>query len=109
MFVNMEIQQVHIPEEALEALCKKWQIVELAIFGSALGDNFRADSDLDVLVEFEEKAAISLFDHIKIKEELEDIIGREVDLVTRRSVEDSYNWIRRKSILDSARTVYEAG
>ena len=105
----MTIQQIHIPDEALSALCTRWQIDKLAIFGSAVGNEFTGESDLDFLVDFQEHAEISLFDHLKIIEELEALVGREVDLLTRRSVENSYNWIRRDSILNTARTVYAAG
>ena len=58
----MTIQHIHIPDDALSALCSKWQISKLAIFGSALGDNFSEESDVDFLVDFEEQAEISLFD-----------------------------------------------
>ena len=105
----MTIHHLHIPDEALSALCRKWQIHRLAIFGSALGEEFSAESDIDFLVDFKEHAEISLFDHLKIVEELQTLIGREVDLITRHSVENSFNWIRRNSILNTARTVYAAG
>ncbi|MFH1137951.1 MAG: nucleotidyltransferase family protein [Pseudomonadota bacterium] len=78
---------------------------ELSLFGSALREDFRPDSDIDLLVSFAPDSAWSLLDHARMEQELSDILVRKVDLVTRRAVEGSGNWIRRKSILDSARRV----
>ncbi len=98
-----------LSDEQLEAFCRKWKISELALFGSALRPGFSPQSDLDLLATFAPDAGWSLLDHIRMEDELERISGRKVDLVTRRGVEESENWIRRKSILDSARVVYSRG
>jgi predicted nucleotidyltransferase len=98
-----------LPKEALAAFCRRWKVRELALFGSILRDDFGPDSDVDLLVSFEPSADWSLFDHVKMEQELEALFGREVDLVSRRALERSENWIRRKEILDSAETVYAAG
>jgi len=95
--------------DELESFCQRWQIRELDVFGSALGDNFDEESDLDLLVSFEAEAEWSLLDHNRMETELEALIGREMDLVTRRSVERSQNWIRRSAILESAEPLYAAG
>lgn len=100
--------QVSIRKDQLTAFCKRWQITELALFGSVLRDDFGPESDVDVLVEFEEGARHTLFDLDDMELELEEIFGREVDLVSRRGVEASRNYIRRKAILDSAETIYAA-
>ncbi len=63
---------------------------------------------MDVLVVFAPEASWSLFDHVAMEEELSGILGRKVDLVSRRAIERSSNWIRRKAILESARTYYAA-
>ena len=102
----MESLSVDLPREALEAFCRKWKISELAVFGSALREDFRADSDVDFLVRFADGSRWSLWDVIAAEEELAQTLGRKVDLVERSTVEQSENWIRRKSILGSARTVY---
>ncbi|MCF7809790.1 nucleotidyltransferase domain-containing protein [bacterium] len=100
--------KIPIKHEKIVEFCKKWKIVELSFFGSVLRDDFNDDSDVDVLVTFASDARWSLFDHNKIEDELTSIIGRRVDLMTRRSIEDSPNWIRRKSILESAESYYAA-
>lgn len=92
----------------LEAFFRRWKIVEVALFGSALRDDFRDDSDLDLLVEFAPEATWSLIDHIRMEDELSEILGRQVDLVTRYAVESSHNPFRKKEILKTARTLYAA-
>lgn len=72
------------------------------MFGSALREDFRPDSDLDLLVRFTPGADWSLLDHVAMEEELSGIVGRKVDLVSRRAIERSSNWICRKAILESA-------
>jgi predicted nucleotidyltransferase len=88
--------------------CQKWGITELAVFGSALRPDFGPASDVDVLVTFAPDSHPSLFDLVQMKEELEAILGREVDLVSRRGLESSRNYIRREAILGSAQVLYAA-
>ena len=95
-----------IPPETLRDFCRRWQIVELALFGSVLRDDFGPDSDVDVLVSFAEGARHSLFELDDMESELKEIFGREVDLVTRRGIESSPNYLRRNAILGSAETIY---
>jgi predicted nucleotidyltransferase len=102
-------QGIAITEEALSEFCRRWKIARLWAFGSVLRDDFRPDSDIDLLVEFQPDAEWSLFDHAGMEIELEELFGRRVDLVSRKGVEQSKNWIRRKSILESAKVVYVAG
>jgi predicted nucleotidyltransferase len=97
---------VHIPERELAEFCQKWQVRELALFGSVLRDDFGPQSDIDMLARFDARASLSLFDLVEAESELEQIFGRPVDLLERGSVERSQNWIRRRRILDSARTIY---
>jgi hypothetical protein len=98
----------HLPEEEIRAFCRRWQIAELAIFGSALRADFRPDSDVDFLARFAPKAEWSAFDHVRMERELGDLLHRQVDLVTRRAVEESASGRRREEILRSARLVYAA-
>jgi uncharacterized protein len=100
--------RVMIPGEAVTAFCQRWNITELALFGSVLRPDFKPDSDIDVLVSFSESARYSLFDLIHMEEELKKIFGRAVDLVDRRAIERSRNYIRRQEILSSAERVYAA-
>ena len=98
-----------LPREAIAAFCRRWKITELALFGSVLREDFGSDSDVDVLVTFAPEARWTLLDFVTMKDELEGMIGREVDLVTRAAVEQSANWIRKREILNTARSFYVAG
>lgn len=100
--------RIDIPEERIAEFCEKWQIQEFALFGSVLSDDFKPNSDLDVLVTFHENAKPTLFDVVRMENELIDLFGREVDLVSRRGLEFSRNYLRRNAILSSAETVYAA-
>ena len=91
--------------EQLARFCQRWRISELAFFGSVLRDDFRPDSDVDVLVTFAPDARWGLLDFVAMQDELSAILGRQVDLVSRRAVENSGNWIRREAILGSAERV----
>lgn len=98
--------RVSIPQEKIAAFCERWQVAKLALFGSALRDDFGPESDVDVLIGFDEAARHTLFDMDRMEEELGDIFGRDVDLVSWRAVERSHNYLRRKTILQSAELVY---
>jgi uncharacterized protein len=98
-----------MPHERIADFCRKWEITELSVFGSVLRDDFRPDSDIDVLVTFAPSARWSLLDLVGMEEELAAILGRKVDLVERASVEKSPNFIRRRYVLESVEPVYVAG
>jgi uncharacterized protein len=102
----MQEQTIMLPKRTLADFCRRWQITELALFGSALRQDFNAHSDLDVLVSFAPGADWSLFDHLQMQEELRIAAGRPVDLVSKRAIERSENWIRRREILESAQVIY---
>jgi len=104
----MKRRNIDIPKEKIAGFCKKWKIVELSLFGSVLRDDFRPDSDVDVLVTFGPGADWSLFDHVAMEEELSAIFGRKVDIVSRKAIERSENYIRRKAILETAHPYYVA-
>lgn len=99
---------ISVPDDRLEAFCRKWKIVELALFGSVLRDDFDAESDVDVLVTFEDDAPWSLWDIVHMGDDLEQLLGRKVDIAERSAIEQSENYIRRRRILESARTIYAA-
>jgi uncharacterized protein len=99
---------LQIPQERLADFCRRHRIRKLALFGSVLREDFRRDSDVDVLVEFEPGARVGLFRLAGMESELKEIFGREVDLVERPAIEKSRNYIRRREILNSAETVYAA-
>jgi uncharacterized protein len=100
------LERIGLDDKALADFCQRWSIVELDVFGSALRDDFKTDSDVDLLVTFAPRSAWSVFDLAQMQEELGKMIRRPVDLLTRRGVERSSNWIRRQAILDSAKQLY---
>ena len=100
--------QITIPREKLAAFCKENGIRRLAVFGSALRDDFGPDSDVDLLVEFEPDRIPGLMGLAGMEIELSEMFGRDIDLLTRDEVESSRNYIRRKSILESTEVVYGA-
>jgi len=100
---------IFIDAEAIAEFCRRWRITELAVFGSVLRDDFGPDSDLDVLASFADNADWSLLDHVQMEEELSELVGRKVDLVSRRGIEQSRNWIRKNAILSQAERIYAGG
>jgi len=100
--------RIEIPGEKIQEFCQRWKITEFSLFGSVLRDDFRADSDVDVLVTFSPDAHWRYYHILDMKDELKEIFGREVDLVEKRLVEKSDNYIRRKHILSNLETVYVA-
>ena len=96
----------NVPREQIAEFCRRWQIRELGLYGSALPNDFRPDSDIDVLVAFGEGTRWSLFDMVRMEDQLKDIFGRELGLVERRAVELNENYIRRRHILESVEPVY---
>ncbi|NJN92853.1 MAG: nucleotidyltransferase family protein [Anaerolineales bacterium] len=94
--------KVEIPQEQLTDFCHRYHVRELALFGSVLRDDFRPDSDIDVLVEFEPEARITLLTLSGMQIELAEILQRPVDLVLR----DSLKPLIRESVLSSAETIY---
>jgi len=100
--------QIHIPKEEIAEFCKKWEIRELHLFGSVLRKEYSSESDIDVLVTFDENAKHTLFDLVNMENELEEIFGRKVDIVSRRGIEYSRNYLRKNAILNSAEAVHAA-
>lgn len=97
---------IEIPRDQIEAFCHRWKITEFALFGSALREDFRPDSDIDVLVSFAEDVRWSLLHLVTMQQELEEIFGRAVDLVERQALRNPF---RRHSILTTKEVVYAAG
>ena len=97
---------IDIPQQELDDFCRKWKIREVSLFGSVLREDFGPRSDVDVMVAFEPGAVNSLLDMVDAELELAKVLGRPVDLLERSAVEHSENWIRRRRILGSARTIY---
>ena len=104
----MNYHGLQISREKVTEFCQRWKIIEFALFGSVLREDFRSDSDIDVLVTFAPGARWKVDDLLAMREELGAIFGRGVDLVEKRLVEASPNYIRRKHILSHAEPLYVA-
>ena len=97
-----------ITPEQLAEFCQRWQIVELALFGSILRDDFNANSDVDILVTFQPNHSWGL-EFIQMREQLSTLFNRPVDLITRQSIVNSHNLLRRQIVLNSAEVIYGKG
>jgi len=97
--------QIEVPMDKIKDFCRKWKIKEFALFGSVLREDFRPDSDIDVLVSFEEKVSWSLYDVVEMKDELKAIFGRDVDIVEKGAVRNPF---RRRSIMTNREVLYAA-
>lgn len=95
-----------VSPDDIAAFCKRWGVAALALFGSVLRSDFRDDSDIDVLLTFREGIRYTLFDLVRMSDELEALFGRPVDVLDRQAVEQSQNYLRRDSILSSAEVIY---
>ena len=94
---------IAIPPNALEAFCRKWRVRELSLFGSVLRDDFGPNSDVDVLVSFDDDAPWSLWDLIAMQDELAEMFGRPVDLVEKEGLRNPF---RRQQILETRQVIY---
>ncbi|MBW1863848.1 MAG: nucleotidyltransferase domain-containing protein [Deltaproteobacteria bacterium] len=97
-----------IPGSKVKAFCEKYDIKELSLFGSVLSDDFSEDSDIDILVTFSDNSHHTVFDLVRMEKELQEIFGYEIDLVSRRGLESSRNYIRKNAILNSTEAIYAA-
>lgn len=97
--------KIDVPMDKIKDFCRKWKITEFSLFGSVLRDDFRSDSDVDVMVSFGGNAGWDLFDWVDMIEELKGIFGREVDLVSKDGLRNPF---RRQRILTSREVLYAA-
>lgn len=106
MSISTESLKLTVSADKIEAFCRRWQIQEFSLFGSVLNERFRQDSDVDVLVSFAPQITYSFLQLTEMQDELEAIFGRPVDLIDKRAVQESPNYIRRREILGSAQVIY---
>ena len=99
----MRRKKFSLPRKKIAEFCKRWSITEFSVFGSVLRDDFRPDSDIDVLVSIDPKAHVGLFEIAQMKIELEDMFKRPVDLVEKEGLRNPY---RRNEILQTAQLIY---
>lgn len=100
----MNAAALEIPSEALGNLCRRFQVRELCLFGSALTENFSAESDVDFLVEFQPQAKIGLLALARMQRELSDLLHRRVDLVPKRGLKAGI----RAAVVGRAEVLYAA-
>jgi uncharacterized protein len=96
---------IAIDKKRIEDFCRRWKIAEFSLFGSVLRGDFGPDSDVDVLISFEPEIPWSLFDWMDMIEELEKILGREVDVVEKSGLRNPF---RRQAILSNRQVIYAA-
>lgn len=102
---DKQCMMLQIPNDKIKDFCRRWKVSELALFGSALREDFGPDSDVDVLISFTQDAHWSLFDWVDMIEELKTIFGREVDLVGKKAIRNPF---RRHAILSNMEIIYAA-
>jgi hypothetical protein len=100
----IQLGDMTIDEAALDSLCRSYRVRELSVFGSAARGEMRPDSDIDLLVEFQPGAEIDLVDHAGLMLDLSHLLGRSVDLVSKRGLKP----LIRESVLEQARLLYAA-
>ncbi len=99
------ITAITLPKEAIVNFCQRWKVEEFYLFGSVLRKDFNLNSDIDVMVQFDSDARWG-FEIVEMKQELEKIFKRKVDFMTKKSIEQSHNWIRKQEILKTAKLIY---
>ncbi len=97
--------RISIDHRRLGDLCRRWRITELALFGSVMRDDFRPESDVDVLLTFAPDAGWSLFEIVELQRLLEELFGRRVDVVEQNAIRNPY---RREAIMATRQVIYEA-
>ena len=93
-----------VPQPEIAEICRRYDVKELAVFGSAARGEMRPDSDIDLLVDFLPEARVSLLRHAAAERELTALLGRKVDLVSKRALKEAV----RDEVLPQARIIYAA-
>jgi len=101
----MPLHPIKVARADIEAFCRKWQVAEMALFGSVLREDFRPESDIDVLIDFTPDAPWTLYEWIDMRDELAALFGRPVDLTSKRALRNPF---RKKEILSSREIIYAA-
>jgi len=98
-----------LPMQDIDRFCQRWQILELSLFGSVLREDFNPDSDVDMLVTFSDNSDWSLFDHVQMQQELQALLDRKVDLISRRALAHSKPASPRGDLEDGKSHLYPKG
>lgn len=107
--IHLPKTAIPLPMDEIVAFCKRWNIIRMELFGSILRDDFDPEqSDIDFLVTYAPEAAPKTYRVLfAIEDDIAALTGCKVDLVDRRSIEQSENYIRRRAILETAQVIYE--
>ncbi len=101
----MLINKIFISEKEIEEFSKKWGIQELSLFGSILREDFSPESDIDILISFNPKSNINLFDLVTIQNELQNLFDRKIDIIEKKAIKNPF---RKDEILNNHRVIYAA-
>jgi predicted nucleotidyltransferase len=101
----MQRKKFRIPRRKIAEFCQRWSITEFSLFGSVLREDFRPDSDIDVLVSIDPTSRIGLLEMAQMQIELEKLFKRPVDLVEKEGLRNPY---RKREILKTAEVIYAA-
>ena len=101
--LNKNLKHIALPQNKIADFCKRYRVRKLALFGSVLRDDFTPNSDVDVLVEFEDGAQIGLFGFARMEAELSRLLGRKVDLHTPGFLSPYF----RDEVMREAEVIYE--
>ncbi len=105
----MKLNHIELPMTEIVRFCQKWSLTEFALFGSVLRDDFCSESsDIDVMIQYRADAVPTFYDLDCMEAELETLFNRRIDLITRISVEQSANYLRRQEILSAVKVIYES-
>lgn len=102
---RLGFKQPKLAEEAIAKFCQRWKIAEFYLFGSVLREDFSEKSDIDVMLKFSPDARLG-FKFVTLCEELENLFKRNVDVITKKGIEKTDNWIVKENILNSAKLIY---
>ena len=95
---------MQVDEARLGEVCRRYGVRELSLFGSAVRDEMRPDSDIDLLVEFLPEAQVDLVDYAGLMLDLSTLLGRKIDLVPKNGLKP----LIRTAVLEEARLLYAA-
>jgi predicted nucleotidyltransferase len=101
----MQLGNINFPQAKIDAFCRQWHIREMALFGSVLREDFRPESDVDVLITLGPEDRLTLDDRFAMMDELAEIFGRQIDLVEKRHIRNPF---RRHAILTTKKVIYAA-
>ena len=107
--ITLDRHGITIPGDRIAAFCVRWQVREMAVFGSYLRDDFRDESDIDLLIAAKPDVKWGLSELSHMTHELVALLGRRVELVERESLEASRNYLIRKHIMATAEPIYVEG